>query len=221
MNLRQRIITMAAVSITLLPTHAQETARRIIPFVTAGYNYSHFCVNIDGRSSFNAGGGAVFPMFKRGLVGVRPQLLYIQKGARSHFEVYKKERTVKFDANYLELPIDLVLSGKPLATRFNVSALCGLYFAYGIGGKTTASDGIYIYNRYQVGDEPSTFGDEMNGRRVDWGIRLGAMARLDRFFLTIVGDLGVKRVMDSRITRSEWDDSPMNAAILLNVGYEL
>ena len=160
-------------------------------------------------------------MFNRGLVGIRPQLLYIQKGARSHFEVYKKERTVKFDANYLELPVDLVISGRPLATRFNISALCGLYFAYGIGGKTTASDGIYLYNRYHVGDKPSTFGDEMNGRRFDWGFRLGVMARLDRYFATIAIEPGVKKVMDSRITRSYWNDSPTNMAILLNIGCEL
>lgn len=221
MRLPQRIIIFAAVVMTLLPTHAQETGKHVIPFVTAGYNYSHFCVNLGGRSSFNAGGGAIFPMFNRGLVGIRPQLLYIQKGARSHFEVYNKERTVKFDANYLELPVDMIISGRPLATRFSISALCGLYFAYGIGGKTTASEGIYLYNRYHVGDKPSSFGDEMNGRRFDWGLRLGAMARLDRYFMSIAIEPGFNKVMDRRITRSSWDSSPKNLSVLLNIGCEL
>jgi hypothetical protein len=220
LTLCQRIIMLTAVAMTLLPIHAQETKKRIKPFVTAGYNYSHFCVNLDGRSSFNAGGGAIIPLFNRGLVGIRPQLLYIQKGDRSHFEVYKKERTVKFDANYLELPVDLVLTGRPLTRRFDISALCGLYFAYGIGGKTTASDGIYLYNRYHVGDSPSTFGDEMNGRRFDWGIRLGTIVRLDRYFFTFVMEPGLKKVMDGRIARYG-SSSPMNLAILLNVGIEL
>jgi len=220
LTLCQRIIMIAVVTMTLLPIHAQETKKQIRPFVTAGYNHSDFCVGLDGRSSFNAGVGATFPLFNRGLVGIRPQLLYIQKGARSHFEVYKKERTVKFDANYLEMPIDLVLTGRPLTKRFDISALCGLYFAYGIGGKTTASDGIYIYNRYHVGDSPSTFGDEMNGHRFDWGIRLGAIVRLDRYFFTIIMEPGVKKVMDSHISRRS-GDHPINEAILLNVGMEL
>lgn len=221
MNYARHIIILAAVSMTMLPAKAQEDTKRITPFVTAGYNFSHFCNDMTGRHSFNAGGGAIFPMFKRGLVGIRPQLLYIQKGARSKFDVYKKERTVKFDANYIEMPVDMILSGKPLATHFNISALCGFYFAYGVGGKTTASEGIYIYNRYNVGDKPSTFGDEMNGRRFDWGIRLGMMARLDHYFMTFVMEPGAKRVMDKRINRSHSDASPMNMAILVNIGYEL
>lgn len=222
MKLVHRIITLAVVCLTLLPIHAQETTKRVIPFLTAGYNYSDFNLEgLSGRNSFNVGGGAIVPLFNRGLVGVRPQLLYIQKGARRYFDVYNKERTIKFDANYIELPIDFVLSGRPLATNFNISAFCGIYFAYGVGGKTTASDGIYIYHRYHVGDKPSTFGEEMNGHRFDWGCRLGVMARFNNCFLTLSFEPGFEKVLDGRIVRSSWDAYAQNMAFLVNVGFEL
>jgi len=219
MNHLRHIILMVAF-LTMLQAKAQESTKHIKPFITAGWNYSRL-TGLDPRNSFNVGGGAIIPLFRYGLVGLRPQLLYSQKGARSRFEVYNKERIVNIDANYIEMPIDMILSGRPLATRFNISALVGPYFAYGIGGKTTASKGIYIYNRYQVGDSPSTFGDEMNGRRFDCGLHLGMMTRYNHFFLTITMEAGLKGVMDSRITRSRWDESPTNFGLQVNAGYEL
>jgi Outer membrane protein beta-barrel domain len=79
---------------------------------------------------FNAGLFAKLPIAE--MFAIQPELLYTTKGAKLTYNNYFVNGSAKFNLNYIELPVLLVIN---LTNNFNIHA--GPYVAYLVDGKAT------------------------------------------------------------------------------------
>ncbi len=99
-----------------------------------GVNFANlYTQNVETNNvltGFNAGIFAKLPITES--LAIQPELLYTTKGAKLTYNNYFVNGTAKFNLNYIELPVLLVVN---LTENFNVHA--GVYVAYLVDGKAT------------------------------------------------------------------------------------
>jgi Outer membrane protein beta-barrel domain len=102
--------------------------------IKAGVNFANLQTqNVDNNNvltGFNAGIFAKVPITES--FAIQPELLYTTKGAKLTYNNYFVNGTAKFNLNYIELPVLVVLN---LTNNFNIHA--GPYVAYLVDGKAT------------------------------------------------------------------------------------
>ena len=87
-------------------------------------------------TGFNAGLYAKFPIAKG--IAIQPEISYTTKGAELVYNNALANGTSKFNVNYVEVPVLLVLN---ITDNFNVHV--GPYAAYMVSGKTETDSNIF------------------------------------------------------------------------------
>lgn len=99
-----------------------------------GLNFSNlYTDNVDDNNvltGFNAGLYAKFPITNS--IAIQPEISYTTKGAELVYDNTFAQGTAKFNINYIEVPVLLVMN---ITDNFNVHV--GPYAAYMVSGKTT------------------------------------------------------------------------------------
>lgn len=99
-----------------------------------GLNFSNlYTDNVDDNNvltGFNAGLYAKFPITNS--IAIQPEISYTTKGAELVYDNAFAQGTAKFNINYIEVPVLLVMN---ITDNFNVHV--GPYAAYMVSGKTT------------------------------------------------------------------------------------
>ncbi|WP_338644877.1 porin family protein [Flavobacterium sp. KS-LB2] len=99
-----------------------------------GLNFSNlYTDNVDDNNvltGFNAGLYAKFPITNS--IAIQPEISYTTKGAELVYNNTFAQGTAKFNINYIEVPVLLVMN---ITDNFNVHV--GPYAAYMVSGKTT------------------------------------------------------------------------------------
>jgi hypothetical protein len=99
-----------------------------------GLNFSNlYTKNVDDNNvltGFNAGLYAKFPITNS--VAIQPEISYTTKGAELVYNNVFAQGTAKFNINYIEVPILLVMN---VTENFNIHV--GPYAAYMVSGKTS------------------------------------------------------------------------------------
>jgi hypothetical protein len=99
-----------------------------------GLNFSNlYTDNVDDNNvltGFNAGLYAKFPISNN--IAIQPEISYTTKGAELVYNNAFAQGTAKFNVNYIEVPVLLVMN---ITDNFNVHV--GPYAAYMVSGKTT------------------------------------------------------------------------------------
>ena len=99
-----------------------------------GLNFSNlYTDNVDDNNvltGFNAGLYAKFPISNN--IAIQPEISYTTKGAELVYNNAIVQGTAKFNVNYIEVPVLLVMN---ITDNFNVHV--GPYAAYMVSGKRT------------------------------------------------------------------------------------
>ena len=105
-----------------------------------GLNFSNlYSDNVDDNNvltGFNAGLYAKFPITNN--IAIQPEISYTTKGAELVYNNAFAKGTAKFNVNYIEVPVLLVMN---ITDNFNVQV--GPYAAYMVSGKTTNNSNIF------------------------------------------------------------------------------
>ena len=105
-----------------------------------GLNFSNLYTDkVDDNNvltGFNAGLYAKFPIAKG--IAIQPEISYTTKGAELVYNNAFAKGTAKFNVNYIEVPVLLVMN---ITDNFNVHV--GPYAAYMVSGKTETDSNIF------------------------------------------------------------------------------
>ena len=105
-----------------------------------GLNFSNLYTDqVDDNNvltGFNAGLYAKFPIAKG--IAIQPEISYTTKGAELVYNNAFANGTAKFNVNYIEVPVLLVMN---ITDNFNVHV--GPYAAYMVSGKTETDSNIF------------------------------------------------------------------------------
>ncbi|WP_373720623.1 porin family protein [Bacteroides heparinolyticus] len=147
------------------------------------------------------------------IMSLQPSLYLSSKGAKFSGSANFLEENIKgditFNQTYLELPVNLQFRFNA-AGNTNIVVAGGPYFAYGIGGKTTAT---VTAGDNSIKEKADTFGkDGVDLNRFDAGINIEAGLEFGAILVGINTQLGVCRLGES--------GSPRNANIGVTVGYK-
>ena len=218
--MRQRICFLIVVSLFFLAkgmAQCDSLAYRLTPFVKGGLSVGFFSgyasTNSVGHTGYHIDVGLQIP-FQRGSqyrYCLIPSLRFITKGETWDME---ENGRATVNMNYIEMPIDFAFN----VLRDEQCLLIGggFYLAYGIGGRITGSDGLYIYNGYRLKDHPETFGSEVGVSRWDSGINLLADYQFRHFYFSADLDIGLVTVAPGRL---DGNNNSSNVAVSFGIGY--
>lgn len=218
--MRQRISLLIVVFLFFFAkgmAQCDSLAYRLTPFVKGGLSVGFFSgyasTNSVGHTGYHIDVGLQIP-FQRGSqyrYCLIPSLRFITKG--DTWEIEENGRAT-VNMHYIEMPIDFAF--RVLINKNSLLIGGGFYLAYGIGGRMTGSDGLYIYNGYRLKDQPETFGSEVGVSRWDSGINLLADYQIRHFCLSADIDIGLVTIASGRL---DGNNNSSNVAISLGIGY--
>lgn len=174
-------------------------------FSTAG-NDDPMLDACDIRTGLNIGAVVGIPLSDSTPLFLESGLFYVEKGGKNDRALYiedgkKKEGKVKYNLNYLEIPI--VLKYKyDIDDDFSVQPFLGGYVACGVGGKI---------KNYANRDIRASFSGNAF-RRFDGGIKLGVGGQYDLFYFELGYDLGLANIGNDSF------DTIHNSSLSINVG---
>jgi hypothetical protein len=190
----------------------------LIPFVKGGITGGLFegegnNDNSVGHTGYHIDIGLQVP-FQRGSqyqCCLIPSLRFITKG--DTWDMGESGRA-SINMQYIEMPVDF-------AYRVVIKKSCllvgvGVYLAYGIGGKMTGSEGLYIYHGYRLKNQPAAFGSEIGIPRWDWGFNWMTEYQMRHFCLSADIDFGLVPVAPGKLVGN---NQSKTMAISLGIGY--
>ena len=191
---------------------------RLTPFVKGGLTIGFFEGKTSsdssvGHTGFHLETGVWFPIHrgKRDTWCLIPSLRFITKG--DTWELSDDER-VFANMQYIEMPVDVAICFSSKKCHGLIGG--GLYIGYGIGGRLSGSDNLYVYHGYRLKEKPAVFGSEVRVNRWDYGFNLMGAVQLWHLYLSVDFDLGLAKLAPSRL---DGNDNSSNVAISLSVGY--
>ncbi|MBQ4173593.1 MAG: hypothetical protein II597_02250 [Prevotella sp.] len=205
---------------TLLANHV--AGQNVQPFVKGGLTISFFDSNNkdNGYVGVNIGAGIQMPVNKSHSWVFSPALACVSKG--HSFDVYQANGSVTFNLLYLETQLDFIYRLQLQTTGkswcFPIGA--GLYGAYCVRGKASATNGMAWFNGIPVGDPISVFDKSIGAKRWDAGWRLLTVGAEYRHFMFRCDiELSFFSQFPHRKQHKLYDLEGTHTAILLNVGY--
>lgn len=168
MNMRLLLLSLLCV-LSAYPLKGQE----MNPFVKGGLTIGLFdgtaASDEDvGRVGLNVGAGVRIPINKSKKLFLEPALVFISKG--NVYDVSQAGGKVTFSLWYLEAQFDIVYRWC-VEKQLYVSLGTGLYGAYAIGSKVSATNGITWFHGIPVGEMSSMFNSVIGTPRWDAGWR--------------------------------------------------
>ncbi len=148
--------------------------QKVKPFVKGGltialFDGPHASHEDVGHFGPHLGAGIKIPLKKSQKTFLVPAVALVPKG--DVYDVSIAGGRVSFNLWYLETQLDYCYRWQ-IGKNWHLSIGAGLYGAYGIGGKASATNGITWYRGIPVGDSPSMFESEVGANRWDAGGRL-------------------------------------------------
>ena len=151
-----------------------------------GLNFSNLYTDqVDDNNvltGFNAGLYAKFPVAKG--IAIQPEISYTTKGAELVYNNAFANGTAKFNVNYIEVPVLLVMN---ITDNFNVHV--GPYAAYMVSGKTETDSNIFS-SQNQL--------DTNDFNKIDAGIAGGLGVDLDALNFGVRYNYGLTNVGKER-----------------------
>jgi hypothetical protein len=152
----------------------QAWGQKIEPFVKGGLTIGFFdgtaASDEDmGHTGFNIGAGFRLPVNRSRTTFLEPAIELITKG--NVYDVSKAGGKVSFSLWYIEAQMDFIYRWK-IGKRWSIPFGTGLYGAYGIGSKISATNGITWFRGIPVGDNLSMFDGKVGANRWDAGWRV-------------------------------------------------
>jgi hypothetical protein len=197
----------------------------IRPFVKGGVTIGLFdgtaaCNEDIGHIGLNIGGGVQIPINKSHKTFIEPSLNLISKG--NVYEPISAGGRVAFGLLYLEEQVDIVYHWK-IGRHWSIPIGTGLYIAYGIHGKVSATNGITWFRGIPVGDSPSTFSNVVGANRWDAGWRAWTIgAEYKKFIFRWDFEVGFFPQFKNRLPYALGKKyHGNNWAMSLNLGYQL
>lgn len=189
------------------------------PFVRGGLTVGFFdngVSNVEdvGHTGFNMGAGVMIPVNKLRHLSLEPSVVFVSKG--DVYDVRKAGGRVSFNLRYLEAQCDFVYRWK-VGKHCYVPIGTGLYGAYGIGGKVSATNGITWFKGIPVGESPSAFDSSIGTTRWDVGWRVCTLG-VDycHFLFRFDMEMGFVSQFRNRLSNRGGDN---NASLSFIVGY--
>lgn len=175
-----------------------------------GLNFSNLYVdNVDDNNvltGFNAGLYAKFPVTNS--ISIQPEISYTTKGAELTYNNAFANGKAKFNVNYIEVPLLLVVN---LTDAFNIHV--GPYAAYMVSGKTSNNNNLFSSGRELNTDDFNKFDAGISGgigidlETVNFGVRYN-------YGLTTVGKDGNS---GSNFTYADAKNSVLNVYVGLRL----
>jgi hypothetical protein len=171
-----------------------------------GLNFSNLYTDtVDDNNvltGFNAGLYAKFPITNN--IAIQPEISYTTKGAELVYDNIIATGTAKFNVNYIEVPVLLVMN---VTDNFNVHV--GPYAAYMVSGKTTNDSNFGSSQR-----ELDT--DDFN--KVDAGVSGGLGIDLDVVNFGVRYNYGLTKIgKDNSFISSDAKNSVLNVYVGLRL----
>lgn len=218
--MRKRIILILLTCAFLANNVAGQSIR---PFVKGGLDICFFDEN-NGNDEFvgmNMGVGIQVPVSKSRPWVLSPAIACISKG--HSFDVYEANGSVTFNLLYLETQLDLIYR---LQLRTTGKSWCfpigtGLYGAYCISGKASATNGVSWFNGIPVSEPISVFDRSIRADRWDAGWRIFTVGAE---YLHFMFRCDIEKSFFSQFPHRKQHNRPYglkgtHTAVLLNVGY--
>lgn len=150
---------------------------------------------------------------------IQPEILWMQKGGNTEFDIADSGINQDYRINYIEIP---VLAKIKTGTTDDVGV--GLFFyggpfiSYALNGKIS-NEITFLDDSIENEDIDIDF-DEDNQRRIDWGAAFGLGVNLGNLMLDLRYDLGINNLLDDEFEADE-DDEPYlrTRSIGLTLGY--
>jgi hypothetical protein len=138
---KSKSVLLASLFVSFMVFTTVEAQEKTASFgFKGGLNFSNlYTDNVDDNNvltGFNAGLYAKLPITNS--VAIQPEINYTTKGAELVYNNSFANGTAKFNVNYIEVPVLLVLN---LTNNFNVHA--GPYVGYMVSGKTTNDSNLF------------------------------------------------------------------------------
>lgn len=171
-----------------------------------GLNFSNLYTNtVDDNNvltGFNAGLYAKFPITNS--IAIQPEISYTTKGAELVYNNAFAQGTAKFNVNYIEVPVLLVMN---ITENFNIHV--GPYAAYMVSGKTT--------NDSNFGSSESEL-DTNDFNKFDAGLAGGVGIDLDALNFGVRYNYGLTKLgKDNAFFSSDAKNSVLSAYIGLRL----
>lgn len=193
------------------------------PFIRGGLTNSWFdSPGATEESVFQAGPnigvGIKVPLNKWHSLFIEPTLAAISKG-----DVYKADKAggrVSFSIWYLETQLDFIYRIK-IGRHWRIPFGTGLYGAYGIGSKVSATNGITWFRGIPVSTSISMFDDIIGANRWDAGWRVSTVGvEYRRFMFRWNFEVGFFPQFSSRMPHGcNQDYYGENCTMSWNIGY--
>ena len=202
----------AAMLLSLIPAvSAEAQSRRAAGFAMAP-NRSK--LRVDGetgggwRWGWQGGGYVQQPVAANGLVSVRLEGWYMQKGEENFGGVVNSSIRI----NYIEFPLLLVV-GTPFDRRsaMRISAYAGGTFAVRVSCNITVASGIDVES-----GNCSSFDADVSG--TDYGLLGGASLGLRNFFIDFRYDYGLKDILNNSDTSVKNVSYALSFGVIMPIG---
>lgn len=201
--------------------HAQ--AQKMEPFVKGGLTIGLFdgtAASDDdvGHLGFNIGAGIRLPVNKSRTTFLEPAIELITKG--NVYDVSQAGGKVSFSLWYIEAQLDFIYRWQ-IGKSWFIPIGTGLYGAYGIDSKISATNGITWFKGIPVGETLSMFDSKVGANRWDAGWRVWTIGvEYGRFLLHWDFELGFFSQFSNRKPYGlEKGYDGANWAMSLNAGY--
>lgn len=206
MNNSRKLILASLVCSFMTITSAQAQEKTAAYGFKGGLNFSNLYTDtVDDNNvltGFNAGLYAKFPITNK--IAIQPEISYTTKGAEFVYNNALANGTSKFNVNYIEVPVLLVVN---LTDNFNIHA--GPYAAYMVSGKTT-SDSSFGSTRRELDT------DDFN--KLDAGISGGLGIDLDVVNFGVRYNYGLTKIgKDNSFLSSDAKNSVLNVYVGLRL----
>lgn len=199
-------------------------------FAEIGLTYSGISQNafednaqdLEEKSTVGFQGGIFAELPIGSVIAIQPELLFIQKGGKSEYNIGTSsyERNVIY--NYLEVPVLLkVKAGSTDGSGVGLFFYGGPFVSYALNGKIKQD--VTLLGNTTNTETDITFDDKDDQRRVDWGAAFGLGVNLGALVLDLRYDLGINNVLDDSATAGNNGDDPYlrTRSIGLTLGFVL
>jgi hypothetical protein len=141
---------------------------------------------------------------------VQSGIEYSMKGLKSSGETEFLKASVELDQQVIQMPI--LLNYKFALNKFKIVPGAGIYYSYGVGGKTKA---IGQVNGNEIDITKTTFGNIL--KHQDMGLIFKLSSQLDHFLLNLSYEYGLKNIGIANVLGAPLDYK--NRVASISVGY--
>lgn len=133
-------------------------------------------------------------------INLQSGIFYSQKGLRSKGVTEPVFASVKLYQQVIQIPVTALYSVKLSNPKFRMGIGAGMYFSYGIGGKTKANGVAF---GQEIDKDLKTFDSIL--KKTDFGLNCKVFSEYDRFIFNLGYEFGLINIGKSNVLGSNLD----------------